>query len=44
MKRHHDDRPASSFCVDLERCGEHMSDERRTNPESGMAMVDSEAA
>jgi hypothetical protein len=44
MKRHDNDRPASSFCIDLERRGEHTSDEGRTDPESAMAMVDCEAA
>ncbi len=44
MERHHDNRLASSFRIDLERSGEHVSDEGRTNPESGMAMVDREAA
>ena len=44
MERHHDNRLASSFRIDLERSGEHVSDESRTNPESGIAMVDREAA
>jgi hypothetical protein len=44
MERHDDDRLASSFRIDLERCGQHVSDEGRTDPESGMAMVDREAA
>ncbi len=44
VERYHDDSLASSFRIDLERCGEHMSDEGRANPESGMAMVDREAA
>jgi hypothetical protein len=43
-ERHHDNRLASSFRIDLERSGEHVSDEGRANPESGMAMVDREAA
>ena len=44
VKRHHDDRPTSSFRVDLERSGEHVGDESGTDPESSMAMVDREAA
>ena len=43
MDRHRDDRLASSFRIDLERSGEHVSDEGRANPESGMAIVDREA-
>ena len=44
IERHHDNRLASSFCIDLERSGEHVNDECRANPESGMAIVDREAA
>jgi len=44
VERYYHNRLASSFRIDLERCGEHVSDESGTNPESGMAMVDREAA
>jgi hypothetical protein len=44
MERHHDDRLARSFRIDLERSGEHMGDESGTDSESGMAMIDPEPA
>ena len=44
MERHNDNRLASSFRIDLERSSEYVSDKGSTNPESGMATVDSEAA